>query len=439
MSRTTKKRKLILYVFISSLFAMLVVLFCVEMLKYKEERAHLQYVTQAYAHRIEYALDTIMQKPKTLDTLVKLQPMDQSWFDRVAADLAEDPAVVCIQLAPHGAVSNVYPKDVVASQMAYPDIEKSALLAQNTSELTLSGPFKLPQGDLGLEGRQPIYIHNKKETFDFWGYSIVVVRLADILEKANLTQLADIGYSYDIKSINTRAEGNAVVAHSENAVGEKPIAYTMNIPNGKWILETAPTAGWISYERIAGQVLLCIVIAFLLTTVVVMFLKLHEKREVLRVMAVTDPLTKLSSRYAFMDVLEKYCQDLHRHFLLCYMDLDGFKEVNDTYGHDIGDRLIKAAAQRIKKCLKEEDQLFRIGGDEFVAIVEEEKNGGWKQRMESIEKESKRMFIFEGDIYIEISVSIGCAIYPQTSTDGETLLREADSRMYGNKEKYAWK
>jgi diguanylate cyclase (GGDEF)-like protein len=140
-----------------------------------------------------------------------------------------------------------------------------------------------------------------------------------------------------------------------------------------------------------------------------------------------------------MDVLEEHCRDLHCHFLLCYMDLDGFKDVNDTYGHDIGDRLIKAVAQRIQECLKEEDQLFRIGGDEFVAIVEAEKDNGWKQRMESIEKEFKRMFIFEKNIYIEISISIGCAIYPQTSVDGETLLREADSRMYGNKEKYAWK
>lgn len=439
MSRTTKKRKLILYVFMSSLLAMLIVLSCIETVKYNEERAHLQYVTQAYAHRIQYVLDNIMQKPKMLDTLVRLQPMDQSWFDRVAANLAADPAVVCLQLAPQGIVSNVYPKSIAASQMAYTDIEKSALLAQNTSELTLSGPFVLPQGDLGLEGRQPIYVHNKKGDFDFWGYSIIVVKLTDILEKANLEQLTDAGYSYHIKSINTRAEGDAVVTHSETAVGKNPVIYMLDIPNGKWILETAPIEGWISYGRIAGQVFLCIVIALLLTTVVVMFLKLRKQREVLRVMAVTDPLTKLSSRHVFMDVLEEHCRDLHCHFLLCYMDLDGFKEVNDTYGHDIGDRLIKAAAQRIQECLKEEDQLFRIGGDEFVAIVEAEKDDGWKQRMESIEKEIKRMFVFEENIYIEISISIGCAIYPQTSVDGKTLLREADSRMYGNKEKYAWK
>ena len=122
------------------------------------------------------------------------------------------------------------------------------------------------------------------------------------------------------------------------------------------------------------------------------------------------------------------------------MDLDGFKQVNDTHGHEVGDWLIQAAAQRVLDCLKPEDELFRLGGDEFVAILEEEPGSGWKQRLDEVEKQLRSMFIYpeaEEEICIEISVSVGCTIYPQTSRTPEGLLREADQRMFETKERYS--
>ena len=122
-------------------------------------------------------------------------------------------------------------------------------------------------------------------------------------------------------------------------------------------------------------------------------------------------------------------------FVLFYLDLDRFKPVNDTYGHDVGDQLLKAVAGRLRSCVRNTDYAFRIGGDEFALIVNGEVDAEWcAQRMETIKSIIRQTYVLEGQT-IDISTSCSVVCYPADSADVRELRILADQRMYEDKQK----
>ena len=307
----------------------------------------------------------------------------------------------------------------------------------NTSGV-LYGPVPLKDGTYGLFGIDPIYFYTNQNRFEYWGASLILLRVPDALQMADFESLLEAGYVYRVRSLTGPEWAPPVIAASEEPLQDNPVTSVIHIPNGQWILETSPVNGWLNLRGIIWELVAGLGISVLLALIVYTFLMLREEREVMRAQAETDPLTRLSNRRLLMDEITERCNSAPGHFLICYLDLNNFKQVNDTYGHDVGDELIKAASDRIRGALKEEDSLFRVGGDEFVAIVEPEKGEGWKARLELLDREMRQMFVFgDGKICIDISVSMGCAVYPQNAVRAEELLRLADMRMLENKERFA--
>lgn len=152
-------------------------------------------------------------------------------------------------------------------------------------------------------------------------------------------------------------------------------------------------------------------------------------------LANTDGLTGLFNERYFTSILHtKSSQPLP--YTLFYLDLDHFKEVNDTYGHNFGDKLLKEVAQRLQKCTRAEDYVFRIGGDEFSIIFSNQNSIEFAEKMvERISASICEPYQFE-DITLNIGTSCGYAIYPN-DTNNETKLRIlADSRMYETKQRH---
>lgn len=119
------------------------------------------------------------------------------------------------------------------------------------------------------------------------------------------------------------------------------------------------------------------------------------------------------------------------HIAICYLDLDGFKQVNDQYGHHTGDQLLIALTQRMSQMLREADTLARIGGDEFVAILPDlsDFNASLVIAERLINEVSRPVQL--GDLVIQVSVSIGITFYPQDAViSADQLLRQADHAMY---------
>lgn len=149
-----------------------------------------------------------------------------------------------------------------------------------------------------------------------------------------------------------------------------------------------------------------------------------------------DPLTQLPNRRMFYDRLrhdiKKSERDKHRLALL-FIDLDLFKEVNDTLGHDMGDELLQIAAQRIVNCVRETDTVARLGGDEFTVILGDV---GDPSNVERIAGNllQKMTDCFElGNEIAYISTSIGIAFFPDDAADLKSLLKHADQAMYAAK------
>ncbi|MDD5228640.1 MAG: PAS domain S-box protein [Methylococcales bacterium] len=150
-----------------------------------------------------------------------------------------------------------------------------------------------------------------------------------------------------------------------------------------------------------------------------------------------DALTGLPNRRMFNNRLriEIIRTDRSGHELaLLFIDLDHFKEVNDTLGHDIGDKLLVEAANRIQQCIRESDTVARLGGDEFVVILSDVGSIPPLERIaEAIIKVMTEPFYF-GEYVAYISASVGIAVYPQDADNAVTLMSCADQAMYSAKE-----
>lgn len=160
-------------------------------------------------------------------------------------------------------------------------------------------------------------------------------------------------------------------------------------------------------------------------------LKQHQGQ--LEHMAHYDALTGLPNRVLMADRLQQtmnQCQRRKQSLAVVYLDLDGFKTVNDTYGHETGDEFLIAISHRIKDALREGDTLARIGGDEFVALlVDLEQIGTYEQVLLRLLKAAADP-IMVGNNLLRVSASIGVTLYPQDDVDADQLIRHADQAMY---------
>jgi len=149
-----------------------------------------------------------------------------------------------------------------------------------------------------------------------------------------------------------------------------------------------------------------------------------------------DTLTGLPNRRMFHDRLEQEIKKAHRAGLpmvLMFLDLDRFKEINDTLGHDMGDILLKEASRRLSSCVRESDTVARLGGDEFGIVLGELDDPGIVERVsQDILRKLAEPFRL-GVETAHISASIGITLYPEDATGVEALLKNADQAMYAAK------
>lgn len=160
-------------------------------------------------------------------------------------------------------------------------------------------------------------------------------------------------------------------------------------------------------------------------------LKEHQKQ--LEHIAHYDPLTHLPNRVLLADRLRQamsHSQRRDEQLAVVYLDLDGFKAVNDTHGHGVGDELLIAIAQRMKTALREGDTLARIGGDEFVAVLVGLDGPQDCEPILSRLLQAASGPTEIGDLFLSVSASIGVTLYPQDTGDAEQLMRHADQAMY---------
>ena len=164
---------------------------------------------------------------------------------------------------------------------------------------------------------------------------------------------------------------------------------------------------------------------------------LKEADKKLHFYANHDVLTGLANRVQFESHLKNALHACKRHdskLALFFIDLDKFKDVNDTYGHSIGDEMLKTVAKRIQQSIREEDFIARLGGDEFVLIIKDVREyNDMLLLADKINENIKEPIAIEDKVFF-MSLSIGIAIYPDHGLNSEDLIKHADAAMYEVKE-----
>lgn len=429
-------------VFAVSIFIALSGIYFIEDYRYNYERLNLQKIAITYANHIKNSIYQSLSATYPLAALVHTENGNTKGFEELAYEMMSYyPGVAAMQLAPQGIVSQIVPlqgneKALGHNLLEDPSRTKEAFLAKETGQLTLAGPFNLVQGGIAAVGRLPVYLKNKQGTESFWGFAIVLIRFPEIFNTVNFNVLVSQGIAYRLTRIHPDLNKEQMIASSKNDITDDPVCVDLDVPNATWKLSMTPSHGWHHYPLIAVNSLLGGIFVVLVTSLAI-FLKRKEHEKELEFMAYHDALTHLPNRILLLDRFTMaYAHNKHigTSLAVCFIDLDHFKQINDTYSHEVGDRILVEATQRILKCIREEDTLSRQGGDEFILLLGEIKERYIAQQIvQRILETLAKPYCLDEYTIISISASVGITFASETTKDLEVLIQQADSAMYAAK------
>lgn len=150
--------------------------------------------------------------------------------------------------------------------------------------------------------------------------------------------------------------------------------------------------------------------------------------------AYRDSLTGLPNRHLLLDRIEQskaFSERNGKSLAVCFMDLDGFKSINDTHGHEAGDQVLKEVGRRLEACVRKNDTVARLGGDEFVILLTEiGDDTGHHEVLERMLSAIRQPIALPGNAQAKVSSSIGVTVYPKDDSPASVLVEHADQAMY---------
>lgn len=346
-----------------------------------------------------------------------------------------------ITVAPNDVISFVYPLKGNERAMGLdfrdnPEQMVSIERARKSQRVTISGPMTLVQGGLAIIGRVPVYFNPPQNT-EYWGHCSVVIDIAALFEDAGVNNLP-ANTEIALRGVDGTGASGAVFWGDAKVFDDPFVTETVSIVNGSWFIglrrnastEPASLGAWLknNVARVAGY---AIALSFLLS-----FVLIFKAYRLAHQVSLQDVLTKLPNRRYAMSVLEQLSQSRtgSSAFTVFNIDLNRFKQVNDTYGHNVGDAFLIEVAKRLKQTLRGSDTVARLGGDEFLLILPRVSSEVEISRVrEKLELHVCNAPFEYQTVQFEISLSIGVATYPFDADSISELLHSADQAMYQDK------
>jgi len=159
-----------------------------------------------------------------------------------------------------------------------------------------------------------------------------------------------------------------------------------------------------------------------------------EQQNLLKFIAHHDALTGLPNRLLFFDRLNQAiisAKRRHNAVAVCFLDLDGFKKINDQYGHNAGDEVLVTVSRRLLEVVRESDTVSRMGGDEFMIIINDFKNEEDHQLvLDRLFERICQPIVLKNGVSVQVTPSVGLSQYPKDGEDTEVLIQISDNRMY---------
>ncbi len=396
--------------------------------KGKEDR--LENVLSLHCERISTEMNRAVYATEVLKTIVQASNgiLTQDSFYALAHAVGEGIDYIAIQAMPDGIVKYAYPlqgneKTIGHNVLLEDSTSAEASRAMNENRFVISGPFDLVQGSQGLALRNPLYLKNETERY-FWGFITIVLPVPQAIKDTGVFELESLGYEYEVTALYKGED--IVFAKSSNFNSAKAMTMPIVIGDNFWAMSLYRRddtfTSWV-FAILLGAALL------LVSSVIYIVLTRLERR------LNRDLLTGAFNRR----MLDSYIKPKHLSqslaFTLFYVDLNDFKPVNDTYGHEVGDLLLIAFVKRLQSNIKSDGAIFRIGGDEFIVIMPNvQRENEIEDVVQRLATLSEKPFSVNG-LNISVSSSIGFAVFPTDGKDMKELLSIADENMYKDKQR----
>lgn len=281
------------------------------------------------------------------------------------------------------------------------------------------------------------------------GLALVVVRVADLLPETTLMEV----YDFHTTIVAHQAPGDAGTILLDRPSQQSGWLATILLPRLNYtrhMENSVPSITLIIERRLTWKDINLHIISWVMFAAALTLLILHvymsahrnseerrlELEELLRYKAHHDELTGLPNRALIIDRIEQGIRDAHRNkqpMAVLFLDLNGFKPVNDTYGHEAGDLVLREVSQRLRTVVRDRDTVGRISGDEFIMILADTDRPGCTVVIDKMRHVFDAPFAIDAETNLAIGVSIGVAIYPDDGTTPSELMRTADNDMYRHK------
>lgn len=370
--------------------------------------------------------------------LVIREDMQPEQFAQIAQELSRaNPAQRNLSLAPSFIIRDVYPvqgneQSIGLNLLLEPTQKAAVYRAIQLDDVVLAGPYDLKQGGQGVTVRMPVWA-KKEGVLRLWGAVSVTLDFPKLMEEAGLARLEQ-SMKVSLRGRDATGPAGEFFLGAENAVAIDAVRTPIFVPGGSWLMSAQPVNGfraqswWLTSAGIIGML---ISIFSALATY-----RILSDRSRIRHLADHDSLTQLPNRRQALSDLYAMMQRSkrsHEPFAVLSIDLDGFKPINDEYGHDAGDEVLQTIAKRLQASVRAGDTVARMGGDEFIVLIDDHKVKdenhllAYAARMRDIL--SQPIQITQG-AKVYVGASIGMAAYPLHAKEVVGLMREADQAMY---------
>lgn len=413
----------------------------------QKELSTLNVISSSITQNIQQKIAIGISSTKMLESMLKVNNFDTKNFDHWAKEISKlSVSIRSIQLAPNAIQKYVYPyeehKEIIGHNLLSDEARRNgALEAIKVKDIFFVGPLKLIQNNkLSVIARKPVFKDGK-----FWGFAISLMYIEDLV-KGVFNSLEDNGFKYKLTTKNLDIPNLNIIAQSKQKWedNDSVIKYSITVPNGVWHLH-------INYKKESFINSIWIhIFLFFFALVFSYYVFLFENKSfkqakelkrlntLLEKQAHTDLLTSLPNRRSALESMNRLLALSKRYkeeFSLCYLDLDYFKELNDLYGHELGDKALIHFSKIISKNLRKSDIFSRWGGDEFLLALPKTDENTAKEIVENLRKKIQNSPLKSNSQEFILSTSIGVSSLKNDKESLDSIITKADKALYTAKEK----